>query len=69
MHLAWNDRSEIEDGYKVYRDQLVIATLPPNSTSYVDVDFVAMGEKLSYSIEAFNKDWQARGNTITDGCQ
>jgi hypothetical protein len=69
MHLAWNDRSNSEDGYKVYRDQQVIATLPPNSTSYVDVAFVATGKTLSYSIEAFNKDWQVSGNTITYGCQ
>ena len=69
MHLAWNDRSNSEDGYKVYRDQQVIATLPPNSTSYVDVAFVATGKTLSYSVEAFNKDWQLSGNTITYGCQ
>ena len=69
MNLAWNDRSNSEDGYKVYRDQQVIATLPPNSTSYVDVAFVATGKTLSYSVEAFNKDWQVSGNTITYGCQ
>jgi hypothetical protein len=69
MHLAWNDRSNSEDGYKVYRDQQVIATLPPNSTSYVDVAFVATGKTLSYSVEAFNKDWQVSGNTIAYGCQ
>ena len=69
MHLDWNDRSNSEDGYRVYRDQQVIATLPPNSTSYVDVAFVAAGQKLSYSVEAFNKDWQVSGNTITYGCQ
>ena len=69
MHLAWNDRSNSEDGYKVYRDQQVIATLPTNSTSYVDVAFVATGKALSYSVEAFNKDWQVSGNTITHGCQ
>ena len=69
MHLAWNDRSNSEDGYRVYRDQQVIATLPPNSTSYVDVAFVATGKTLSYSVEAFNQDWQVSGNTITYGCQ
>jgi hypothetical protein len=69
MHLAWNDRSNSEDGYKVYRDQQIVATLPPNSTSYVDVAFVATGKTLSYSVEAFNKDWQVSGNTITYGCQ
>jgi hypothetical protein len=69
MNLAWADRSSNEDGYKVYRDTQVIASLTPNSTSYVDVAYVAAGEKLSYSVEAFNKDWQASGSTITYGCQ
>ncbi len=69
MNLAWNDHSNNEDGYKVYRDQQVIATLAPNSTSYVDVAFVAKGKTLSYSVEAFKKDWQASTSTITYGCQ
>ena len=69
MNLTWADRSNDEEGYKVYRDGLAIATLPPNSTFYVDVAFVAAGKTLSYSVEAFNKDWQASTRTITDGCQ
>jgi hypothetical protein len=69
MNLAWADRSNNEDGYRVYRDMKVIATLAPNSTSYVDVAYVATGEQLSYSVEAFNKDWKSRGSTITYGCQ
>jgi hypothetical protein len=69
MNLAWADRSNNEDGYRVYRDKQVIASLVPNSTSYVDVAFVATGMKLSYSVEAFNKDWRESGSTITYGCQ
>ena len=67
MHLAWNDRSNNEEGYEVYRDKQVIATLPPNSTSYLDVAFVVTGKKLSYSVEALNQDWQASTGTITYG--
>jgi len=69
MNLAWNDRSNDEQGYKVYRDQKVIATLPPNSTSFIDVAFVAKGKTLSYSVEAFNQEWQVSSSTITYGCQ
>jgi hypothetical protein len=69
MNLAWTDHSNSEEGYKVYRDQQVIATLAPNSTSYVDVAFVATGKTLSYSVEAFNQDWQVSTSTITYGCQ
>jgi hypothetical protein len=69
MNLAWTDRSNSEDGYKVYRDKQSIATLPANSTSYVDVAFVGTGKTLSYSVEAFNKDWQLCTSTISYACQ
>jgi hypothetical protein len=69
MNLAWTDRSSSEESYKVYRDGQVIATLAPNSTSYVDVAYVATGKTLSYSVEAFNKDWQLSTGTITYPCQ
>ena len=69
MNLAWTDRSNSEEGYKVYRDEQAIATLAPNSTFYVDVAFVAAGKSLRYSVEAFNKDWKVSTSTITYGCQ
>jgi hypothetical protein len=69
MNLDWTDRSNSEEGYKVYRDEQVIAILEPNSTFYVDVAFVATGKTLSHTVEAFNADWQASTTTITNGCQ
>jgi len=69
MNLAWIDRSNSEEGYTVYRDEKVIATLPSNSTFYVDVAFVASGKTLSYSVEAFNTNWRVSTSTITYGCQ
>ncbi len=69
MNLAWTDRSNNEEGFKVYRDELPIATLAPDSTTYVDVAFVANGKALSYSVEAFSKDWRVSTSTITAICQ
>jgi hypothetical protein len=69
MNLAWKDRSNSEEGYRVYRDKKVIATLAPNSTTYVDVIFVATGKTVSYSVEAFSPDWQFSTPTVTNGCQ
>ncbi len=69
MNLGWTDRSTSEESYKVYRNGQVIATLKPNSAFYVDVFFVATGRTLSYSVEAFNENWQASTSTITNGCQ
>jgi hypothetical protein len=69
MNLGWTDHSSSEAGYHVYRDELVIATLAPNSTAYVDVAFVATGKTLDYSVEAFNTDWRGSTSTLTHGCQ
>jgi hypothetical protein len=69
MNLGWTDHSTGEESYKVYRNGQVIATLEPNSAFYVDVFFVATGKTLSYSVEAFNENWQASTSTITNGCQ
>jgi hypothetical protein len=69
MNLGWTDRSNGEESYKVYQNEQLIAVLPPNSTTYVDTAFIAMGKTLSYSVEAFNNNWQASTSTITHGCQ
>jgi len=69
MNLGWTDRSNNEEGFNIYRDGQVIATLAPDSTSFVDVAFVATGKALNYSVEAFNKDWRASTSTITNFCQ
>lgn len=69
MELAWTDRSDSEESYKVFRNEQEIATLESNSTYYVDVAFVVTGETLSYYVQAFNTDWQANSSTITYGCQ
>ncbi len=69
MSLAWDDRSDSEEGYRIYLDNQVIATLEPNSTFYIDVAFVATGKTLSYSVEAFNSDWKVSSSVITYGCQ
>ena len=69
MNLSWDDRSANEEGFKVYRDGQVIATLVPNSTYYVDVAFVAAGSTLSYKVEAFNADWKESTSTIAYGCE
>ena len=69
MNLTWIDRSTSEEGYTVYRNHQVLANLPPNSTAYVDVVFVATSKTVSYSVEAFNPAWRTTTSTITYGCQ
>ena len=69
MNLTWTDLSTSEEGYKVYRDGNVIATLSPNSSSYTDIFFIATGKTVSYSVEAFTENWKASTSTIVNACQ
>jgi fibronectin type 3 domain-containing protein len=51
--LAWNDNSLTETSYQVLRDGVPIATLPANSTGYVD-STVVDGASYSYVVTASN---------------
>lgn len=69
MNLIWSDRAYNEAGYKVYRDGQVVASLAADSTSYIDVSFVASGQTISYYVEAYSNAGQTKSSTITASCQ
>ncbi len=50
--LEWFDLADNESGYKVYRNGELLATLPANSTSYVDNP--PFGGPYTYDVVAFN---------------
>ncbi len=50
--LEWFDLADNESGYKVYRNGVLLATLPANSTSYVDNS--PFGGPYTYDVVAFN---------------
>jgi hypothetical protein len=52
--LTWTDSSDNEDGFHLYRNGVLLAELPANSTSYVDHTFIAPGGSIGYGIAAFN---------------
>lgn len=37
ISLSWNDNANNENGYRVYRDGVLVATLAANSTTYSEV--------------------------------
>ena len=69
MNLAWTDRASNEEGYIVYRDDQPVANLGSDSTSFVDVAFVATGKSLNYRVEAVNKSGSASSSVINAACQ
>ena len=50
--LTWKDVANDESGYRVYRDDNLIAELPANSTTYTDNTSRSPGSVFSYSVEA-----------------
>ncbi|MBI5295498.1 MAG: hypothetical protein HY869_08475 [Chloroflexi bacterium] len=69
VDLKWIDRSDGEDGFRVVRDDEVIAQLPPNTNSYTDVFYGSATENYSYYIEVYSGTLTARSNTIKFSCQ
>ncbi len=50
--LEWVDVADNESGYKVYRDGVLLATLPANSMSFLDKP--PFGGAYTYEVAAFN---------------
>ncbi|MCP3995641.1 MAG: hypothetical protein GY722_11320, partial [bacterium] len=53
VRLEWTDAGALEDGFRVYRDDLLIETLDAGSQSYNDFD-AAPGSVHVYRVEGFN---------------
>jgi len=68
VELRWHD-SESELGYNIYRNDALIASLPPNTTAYTDVTYLVSGQGVTYIIEAWNSDGAAQSKAINAQCQ
>ena len=67
--LAWNDRSNNETGFRVYRDGALVAELPANTTTYTDLFAGGAAVTYSYRVSAYNAAGEAMGGTISFSCQ
>src|SRR3972149_9314491 len=63
--LAWKDNSNNEDGFRVYLDGKLIATLKPDAASYVvqAADFGSHG----YVVVAYNAAGESKPASVQDG--
>ncbi|MEI6289987.1 MAG: hypothetical protein WCP19_06090 [Chloroflexota bacterium] len=68
MTLKWSDRSATEQGYKIYRNGELIATLPAGSTTYTDISAVSGSTSLAYYIESYNSAGSTKSSTISASC-
>jgi fibronectin type 3 domain-containing protein len=62
--LSWRDNSDAEDGYRVYRDSLLIGTVVAREISFVDADPTLLQEHL-YEVRAFDGWGESEGASDT----
>ncbi len=67
--LTWTDRSASETGFRVYRNDVVVAQVPANTTTYTDVFIGPPTITYTYRIAAFNANGEALSNPISFSCQ
>jgi hypothetical protein len=70
--LKWEDKSNNEDGFNIYANGILLASIPANSTSY-DVAAAPGGPFIPgiasiFGVEAFNAAGKATVKTVTQGC-
>jgi CSLREA domain-containing protein len=67
LTINWIDQADNEEGYRVYRDGTLIATLAANTTSFSEEP--PSGSAHTYSVEAFNASGASSRPTVQDqGC-
>lgn len=69
ISLEWSDRAENESGYRIYRNDELVADLPPNSNAYSEVIVLEGSETIAYRIEAYNSTGASSSSTISISCQ
>ncbi|WKZ37925.1 MAG: hypothetical protein QY332_08280 [Anaerolineales bacterium] len=70
--LQWEDKSNNEDGFNIYANSVLLASIPANSTSY-NVASAPGGPFLPgiasiFEVEAFNAAGKASKKSVTKGC-
>ena len=67
--LTWTDKADNELGYRVYRDDVQIIELPPNSTTYSDNLTTDSSQVISYGVAAYNAVGESNRPKISFSCQ
>ncbi|HEX9798067.1 MAG TPA: CSLREA domain-containing protein [Anaerolineales bacterium] len=67
--LNWVDNADNEDGFRVYRNGQLLATLGSNVDKYTDGNAPATGSPVTYGVEAFNDAGASSRPTVQEpGC-
>ncbi|MBL8050610.1 MAG: hypothetical protein JNM46_05255 [Anaerolineales bacterium] len=70
--LNWNDKSNNEDGFNIYANGVLLASIPANSTSYnvaaAPGGPFPLGIASIFEVEAFNAAGKSPKKSVTKGC-
>jgi len=70
--LKWEDKSNNEDGFNIYINNALVASIPANSTSYVVAASPGgpfpLGIASKFEVEAFNGAGKAAKVSVAKGC-
>lgn len=69
VSLSWNDQSDNELGFRIYRGDTLVVELPPNSKNFSETITADSTEKLTYSVTSFNATGESSRASITFSCQ
>lgn len=67
VSIVWADKAD-ETGYRVVRNDIVIAELPANTTQFQETITLLSGQSAGYSIIAFNAAGATESKTISLTC-
>jgi hypothetical protein len=67
--LNWEDKSDNEDGFNIYRNNALLTSVPANTTSYPIPPLpLAAGTPLKFGVESFNAAGKAAIKEVTYTC-
>ena len=67
--LTWSDKADNEQGYRVFRNGTLIATLPANATAFSETINININDTLTYSVGAFNAAGSSSQPSISFSCK
>jgi hypothetical protein len=67
--LTWTDRADNEQGYRVFRNGTLIATLPANATSFSETISININDTFTYSVGSFNTAGSSSQPSISFSCK
>ena len=69
VKLSWADRSNNEDGFRIYRDGTMVGQVTQNTTFFSEVFAGGASVTYTYFVAAFNAQGESFGGTISFSCQ